>query len=197
MNKVPLRYQATEFDCGCAAVINAINYVLDFSEIPPCFLKEVYDICLDEYNKYGVLGGDGTSQDAMKFLVSWFNRYSKKTGFPIQCSYYEGTDVTLINNSEILNLLRDEATAIVIRCMLYDEHYITLTDVDENFIYAFDPYYWNIDFGSQNIIRIDEPFKANRKFPINFMDTTMQKYYNLNMIQEKIAVVFSRKEVRE
>lgn len=193
MNKVPLRYQATEFDCGSAAIINALNYILDFSEIPPYFLKEIYDICLDEYNVNGLIGGDGTSQDAMKFLVSWFNRYREKTGFPIHCSYFEGSDVTLIKNSKILELLHDKETAIVIRCMLYDEHYITLTDVDNNYIYAFDPYYWDIDYGDTRIIRIDEPFKANRKFPINFMETTEQQYYNLNIIKEKIAVVFSRK----
>ncbi len=193
MNRVPLRYQATEFDCGCTAVINAISYIFDFSEIPAYFLKEIYDICLDEYNANGLIGGGGTSQDAMKFLVSWFNRYGEKTGFPIQCSYYEGADVTFMNNSKILELLHDNRMSIVIRCMLYDEHYITLTDVDNNYIYAFDPYYWEIDYGDPRIIRIDEPFKANRKFPVNFMESTMQKYYNLTAVKEKIAVAFSRK----
>ena len=86
---VPLRYQATEYDCGCAAVINAINYVSSFSDVPPFFLKVIYGVCLNEVNQTGIFGREGTSPDAMKYLASWVNRYSQKTGFSLHCKVFE------------------------------------------------------------------------------------------------------------
>ncbi len=194
MNRIPLRYQATEFDCGSAAVINAISYIFGVSDFPAYFLKEIYDVCLDEYNADGLLGGDGTSQDAMRFLAGWFNRYREKTGFPIRCSCFDGKDVAFADGSKLLDLLRREGVAVVVRCVLYDEHYVTLTGADESYIYLFDPYYWNVDYRDPRIARIDDPFRANRKLPIGFMETTTGSYYSLGAVKEKIAVAFSRKD---
>ena len=193
MYKIPLRYQATEYDCGSAAIINAINYAFDFSEIPAYFLKEIYDVCLDEYNENGLFGGHGTSLNALRYLADWFNRYRETHGFPIHCLCVDGEDVTFIRNTKLLDILREKETAIVLRCMLYNEHYITLTDADDEYIYLFDPYYWIKDYGDSQILRVSEPMRANRKLPISFMETTEQNCYNINTVKEKLAVVFSRK----
>ena len=188
--KTPLRYQITEYDCGSTSIINALSYLFDSSEIPVYFLKQIYDICLDECDEDGIIGDNGTSNEAMKFLADWFNAYREKTNFPIYCSYLENDDVTFINDSKLLNLLKDENTVIIIRCKLEYDHFILLTNADENYIYAFDPYFENI-CNDEKIIKTDD-IKANRKIPIDFMETTKGKYYSINDI-EKIAIVFSNK----
>ncbi len=196
VHKVPLQYQSTEHDCGTAAIINALNYVLDFSEIPAYFLKEIYSVCLDEIDMPEFLGKqkESTSNDALRFLVSWFNRYSERKDFPLHCEYFEGDKVTFIHSNILKTLLKDKNTAIVIRCLLYDQHYITLTDIDDEFVYAFDPYYWTKGYNNPDIQEINEPFKANRKIPIDFMETSHSAYYNINAVKEKFAVVFQRTE---
>lgn len=191
MNEVPLKYQITEYDCGSTAVINAINYVVPFSDIPASFLKVIYGVCLNECNQTGMIGREGTSPEAMKYLAQWINRYSQKTGFPLHCDCYE--EFSFQKNSPLLNMLRKGNCAIVVMCLLWDEHYITLTDADDEYIYLFDAYFWNKDYGDENIIRIDFPYKANRKLPIGFMEETKGKFYNLSDVKKKIAVVFKWK----
>ena len=192
MNKVPLRYQATEYDCGSTAVINAINYVCDFSEIPAFFLKIIYAVCLNECGFDGTPGSKGTSPDALRFLCSWFNDYSFKTGFPMRCFVYEDNDVTFGQNSFLLDFLKRPDIAVVLMCVLRDEHYVTLTDYDGKFVYFFDPYYWNFDFNDDKIVRIDFPFKANRKVPVSFFESTDGLYYALKPLKKKYAFVFER-----
>ena len=189
MNIVPLRYQATEYDCGTTAFLNAISYVSSFSEIPPIFLKVLYNIGLNECNKAGMLGWEGTSLDAMRYLAAWINKYSQRTGFPLKCTCYDSVDFR--KGSVLLDELQKKNTAIVTMCLLWDDHYITLTDVDDEYIYLFDPYYWDKDYGEEGICRIDMPCKANRRLPIGFMETTRGKFYNLSVMKENIAIVFS------
>lgn len=189
--KVPLQYQATEYDCGNVAIMNALNYVLDFSSIPAVFLKTVYSVCMNECNMVGMLGMRGTSPVAIKCLSAWFNDYSKKTGFPLKCSVYENDDVTFLNNSELLQKIRKPNTAVVLYCTMYDEHYLTLTDADDKNIFLFDPYYWDIDFEDNRIERIEgNVLKMNRKVPIDFWETKDGVYYTFKGIKNRLAVLF-------
>ena len=89
--------------------------------------------------------------------------------------------------------MRKENTAFVVMCLLWDEHYVTLTDADEEYIYLFDPYPWGKDYGEEQICRIDMPYKANRKIPIGFMESTKGKFYNISDVRKKIAVMFQWK----
>ena len=188
MSKIPLQYQVTEYDCGSAAIINAISYIFDFSAIPAAFLKIIYNVCLDKTKNSKIQ----TSQEAMKYLALWFNIYAEQTRFPIHCSIYEGKDVSLLKYSEIVEKIKSPNTAAVLLCKLYDEHYVTLTDADDEYIYLFDPYYKSIDYQDNKIIKLNNKFKANRKLPINFMETTDGEFYNLKSIPNRLAVVFER-----
>ena len=193
--KVPLQYQATEYDCGNVAIMNALNYVLDFSSIPAVFLKTVYNVCMNECNTVGMVGTRGTSIEAIRYLAKWFNDYSQKTGFPLKCKIYEDKDVTFLNDSNLLSELKKHNTAIVLYCTMYDEHYLTLTDADDMFMYLFDPYFWDIDFEDDRIIRINgKPLYANRRIPVDFWETKDGNYYTFKGIKNKFAVVFEKTE---
>ncbi len=73
--RTPLRYQATEYDCGPTAVLNAITYLYSTEEIPPDFVKAVYNYCLDEYNDLGCPGRHGTLRILLRqsIITVWMN----------------------------------------------------------------------------------------------------------------------------
>jgi hypothetical protein len=183
----PLRYQSTSYDCANAAILNAASYISDFTEIPTVFFKKVNEVCLDKCNDIEM---KGTSRDAVKHIANWLNEYSNNTDFFIRCKIYEGADVTFLNSPYLLNDIKQPNTAVVLLCNLYDEHWVTITDADNNYLYLFDPYYWNEGYNDTKIKYVNDPFKANRKIPIDFMETTNGVYYSLKPIENKLAVVF-------
>lgn len=191
MSRVPLRYQATEYDCGCTAVVNAVNYVADFSSIPAVLLKVVYDICLNECNAVGELGAEGTSTEAMRYIAQWMNEDAGKAGCPISCTLLEGGQVTLRHGSPLVQALQRSCTAAVVLCNLCgDEHYVTLTDVDDEHVLLFDPYYWPRVYDDRQIVKVNDVFAANRMLPRLFMDTTQGEFYALPAVDNRLAVVF-------
>ena len=192
MRRSPLRYQASEYDCGPVAVVNAISCVCDFSDIPPAFLKTVYEVSLDKTNQTGHIGREGTSREAMEFIASWINQYNKKTGYPhIHCRIVKGDAVSLKEGSALLEEVRKENTVVLLFCQVYNEHYVVVTDCSDKYIYLFDSYDWDIDYGDKKIIRINEPYCANRKLPIGFMDDNEGIYYSIKNV-EKFAIIFEK-----
>ena len=168
--KTPLRYQASEFDCGPTAVLNAVSYLYMTEEIPPEFVKAVYMYTMDEYDCRQHAGRRGTSPQAMRFLTGWFERYAKTTGFPMHCEFYQGDEVHLHEGSPILRCLADGG-AVVSMCLLECEHFVTLTGMDEEYIHVFDPYYWDMDFDREGIIKVyDRPREMNRRISRSIMD---------------------------
>jgi hypothetical protein len=167
---IPLRYQVSEFDCGPTAVMNAVSFLFPTEETPPEFVKVIYQCSLDDVNGSGMVGRMGTSSAALEYLTEWFNRYHKHVGFPMHCRLYRGTEVHLKDDSPIISCLK-EGGAAVVKCILECEHYVTLTGIDKDYVHVFDPYYWDVDFGREGIIRVnDRPREMNRKIARNIMD---------------------------
>ena len=198
MSWSPLSYQTSEYDCGAAAVLNAIKYVLETTEIPPVFLKQIYGVCLDEFDENGLTGGRGTSRAALCFLTEWFNSYSKILNFPLECFFFIDEAVFFATDSPLVKMLDStKRTAVVTKCLLWDEHYITLTGhrkgLEQDNLLLFDAYYWDIDYQDDRILRIDDPFRANRMIPVEFMETTEGKFYNIREIPDRVAMVFRHK----
>ena len=54
--KSPLRYQATEYDCGPTSMTNAIIYMFDRSEIPPDVMRHIGQGTLDSFDENGHVG---------------------------------------------------------------------------------------------------------------------------------------------
>lgn len=152
--KCNLEYQKTEYDCGCQSYINALLYLYDRQEIPPDFIKIIYQYTLDEYGKDAYHGG--TSPYAMGYLTDWFNMYSKVKRFPIACEHL--TDYDMSKGSFLHKWILDGGVAILRVHFEGFAHYVLVTSVDDEYAYIFDSYVDTVDnFGSYNKrVRLDE-----------------------------------------
>lgn len=137
--KVPLRYQITEYDCGPTSLLNGLSFLFEREEIPPEVVRNIMLFCLDSYGADGFSGKSGTSHAAMQFLSHWLDGFGQTGRMDLSSVYLSGRDVTFGQNS----LLRDALTrggAAVVRVDLEGWHYILLTGIDGDRVYAFDPY---------------------------------------------------------
>ena len=62
--KSPLRYQATEYDCGPTSMTNAIIYMFERNEIPPDLIRHIGQGTLDSFDENGYAGRYGTGTRA-------------------------------------------------------------------------------------------------------------------------------------
>lgn len=189
--KVPLRYQASEFDCGPTALINAISYLYDSEEIPPDFVKRIYDFSLDDYLT-GRAYHSGTTMQSMRYAADWFGRYAAGTGFPIRTAFCAGEQVHLREDSPILSCLR-EGGAVVIRVILECDHYVTLTGLDGTYLEVFDPYYMDEPILPEGVLAVSgEEKRMNRKVPIAVMDSESRGDYAFCSPGDRCAVLIYR-----
>jgi hypothetical protein len=91
--KTPLRFQATEYDCGTTSLINAISYLFEREEIPAEIIKEITISTLDEFDEAG--NKAGTSRYAMNMITHWITSFSKVRNFNLRCERLEGGQVSL------------------------------------------------------------------------------------------------------
>lgn len=186
----PLRYQATEFDCGPTAILNAVSFLFPTEEVPPEFVKTIYQYTLDDVNDLGMPGRMGTSPSALRHLTEWFDRYQIRTGYPMHCEFYTDKDVSLKKDSPLISCL-EQGGAAVVKCILECEHYVTLTGIDDEYVHVFDPYYWDIDFGKKGIIRVeDRPREMNRKISRSIMDCVDMCDYAFCREEDRTAMLF-------
>ena len=66
----PLRYQATEYDCGPTTMTNAIMYLFEREEIPPDLIRHIGQCTLDSFDDKGHCGRFGTSGAAVRYFGS-------------------------------------------------------------------------------------------------------------------------------
>ena len=189
--KTPLRYQASEFDCGPTAVLNAISFLYDTEEIPPDFIKKIYEVSLDNY-----LGGrafySGTSMISMCYLSGWMDSYARHSNFPLHTEFYQGSGVSLCDDSPILKCLRNGGAAVV-RCILETDHYITLTGIDGDHIHVFDPYYEDDPPAGPGVTLInDRPKEMNRKIDISVMNCNASCDYAFCSLKHRCAMLIYR-----
>ena len=191
--KNPLYYQFTEYDCGAASVLNAISYLYERQEIPPDFLKHITQFCMDSYNEKGEQYRYGTSTDAMCYLASWFNRYADAVNFPICCKHLCGSQVYLSKTSPIYECLK-QGGVVVARCYLTIPHYITLTGIDDDYVYAFDAYYETDPEEREGVTCIEDmPKQMNRKIAWKVMENDGKEDYSLGDTAFRDVMLFFKK----
>ncbi len=174
--KNPLSYQSTEYDCGPTTIINAIRFLFNREEIPPELVKTITLYCLDGYNENGEAGKSGTTATAMVFISNWLNQFGKIKGFPIYTSILESEKIYIGQNSDIVGCLQ-QGGAVIVKVMLDGGHYVLMTDVDDNYIYLFDPYYCEGEFGEGIDVIKDAPAKMNRRVKRNLFNDQSQTDY--------------------
>ena len=138
--QAPLLYQVSEYDCVPTTLINAVSYLFHRREIPPMVIRHIYLYCLDTVGRDSRLGIGGTSKYAVRLVGNWLNAY-KMRHFSLATEFLENGEVTLEPGGRIATCLEEGGVALCNMLLtLRDEHYIMVMDMDQDWIYGFDPY---------------------------------------------------------
>lgn len=189
--KSPLRYQASEYDCGLTSMMNAIMFLFEREEIPPDLVRQIGQCTLDSYDKEGHEGISGTSGAAIRYFGTWLNELRHGGLLPISSRFLEKEDVVFEKDSDLTSALLS-GCAIVLHVFLntnnhYTGHYILLTGIkDDNFL-AFDPY-----FSAQHKTSETDPFSYNQIIPRNILNDVSKKNYAMGPISTREALVIER-----
>ena len=190
--KVPLRYQNTEYDCGTTSFVNALAYLYDRENVPVELLKAIYKFTLDVEGKDGIIGAGGTSRQHAELLAKYFVEYANKNDkFDIKCEILSGEDVSLEKMLKVLN----KNGVIIARCWQENEHYILITKIDDNFAYAFDPYYLPDDYYTKDddvAIVLHESFTHNRLIKIERLFDESKKDFSLLEKSKRSVILINR-----
>ena len=173
--KTPLRYQITEFDCGTVSLVNCISFLFEREEIPAELIKEISIYTLDCYDDKGNLGQGGTSRAAVKQLSEWMQAFSAEKNLGVSCKYFKGKNVDIEKIKNCIN----SGGCVNLRSYLIDtEHYVMITNIDDKFVYMFDPYYLEKDYFQncdKDISLIEgEKYAMNRKVGIDYFNSAME-----------------------
>jgi hypothetical protein len=188
-----LNFQTSEYDCGPTTLINAFRYLFEREDILPEIIKTIYLYTLDEYNAEGEYGKSGTSRMAMQFLSNWFNHFGKTKNFPVYTEILFGDSVRINYNSKIVECLLQGGAAIARVWLGNCEHYILLTNVDNEYICLFDPYEWEKPIDGVTIKKVDGfPREYNRKVKMEIFNNEEDGYYTLGSTEKReIMLLFN------
>lgn len=194
--KTPLRYQATDADCGKTSFVNAFMYLFERSEIPPQvvdFVTRVTGDCNLAVNGYY----RGTSAHALAFMAAWCNDYLVKAGLPVRCQALAGDEVSMAEDSPLVRGLREGAVAVC-GCRLFVDHYVLMTGIDDENVYLFDPYYESyppehFTLPDEGVAWVDDaPFSHNRIVQRAVLDDPKAASYTLHAVSGRDAVLMWR-----
>jgi len=188
--KIPLRYQMTEYDCGTTSVMNALSYVFEREEVKADLLRIVFRHTLDKMGHDGHVGDGGTSAGALDQLAHFINDYAVENQFPIRAEHFRGEAVT----EELLRFHAGENSAIVTSVYLHSAHYVTITKIENDEVYIFDPYYMNKDrYVDDDMVEMvfDSPKTHNRIVKIDRL-MSAEKDYCMGEIDKWEVLIVSK-----
>ncbi|MGN0377639.1 MAG: peptidase C39 [Suilimivivens sp.] len=191
-----LNYQSSEYDCGPVSIINGIRYLFEREEIYPDLIKFIILYCMDTFNEAGEPCKHGTSTAAMDYMASWLNHFGETRNFPIKCEVLSGKEVTVTENSQIINALK-QGGVVVLRLCLEVPHYVLLTGVEDDNVLLFDPFYeeeddpeFDEEYSEEGISFIyDQPKKANRSISLSRLNRTGNGYYEMGEFSFRKALI--------
>lgn len=189
--KTPLRFQMTEFDCGTVSILNAIMYLYKREEIPAELVKIVTKYSLDCYDKKGNIGQGGTSREAVEKICEWLTKHVKNNNYNLNCEHLINYDVTIEKIKECI----DNNGCVLFRTYQTCEHYVLLTDYDENSFYLWDPYYLDENYYNNDEevkIDFDHPFKYNRIVTIKRFLSPNKQDFSFNLNNKRECVLFNK-----
>lgn len=193
-----LNYQTSEYDCGPTTLINAIRFLFEREEILPEIIKTISLYTLDVYDNNGELGKSGTSYMAMMFLSNWFNHFGNIKNFPIHTEFLMNENVTISQNSKIVECLQQGGAVIL--CVWLDDvkHYILLTGVEGDYLCLFDPYDWEDPVDGDKIIKVAGfPKSKNRKVRMDVINSESRDCYALGLKKGREAMLLYNVNLRK
>lgn len=190
--KIPLRYQNTEYDCGTTSFVNALAYLYDREDVPIELIKAIYRYTLDVESEDGVVGKGGTSRKHAELLARYFTKYANENeNFKINCKVLSKEEVNL---EEMKNTVNNNGV-IIARCWQSVEHYVLITNIDENFAYIFDPYYLEEDYYYDDedvAIVLHETFTHNRVVKIERLFDESNKDFSLLKKSDREVILINK-----
>ncbi|ODA41237.1 C39 family peptidase [Desulfosporosinus sp. BG] len=192
--KIPLKYQSSEYDCVPTSFLNALNFLFDRKEIPPEVIKAIMLYSLDTFNRFGEVGKGGTTGFAIGFICEWLNYYNETKGFNIECERVDGTEADFEKNKHLVSWLKDGGVVLarVFQPRMY--HYILITHIDEDSVYAFDPYFRKRKFDNPEIEIIQGDSLTNRRIMKKWFNSYKEQDYSLSIKDERVCVLMRRIE---
>ncbi|MBQ9031761.1 MAG: peptidase C39 [Parasporobacterium sp.] len=191
--KTPLRYQATEFDCGPTTMTNAIMYLFDREEIPPDLIRHIGQCTLDSFDDKGHCGRYGTSGASICYFGAWLNELRYAGLLPIQ-SYFTGGQEVFFGESSPLTKALQEGAAIVLHVYLHGAgHYVLVTGAEAEDYRVFDPYYSDAPVSSDGVIRVgDQPYSHNLLVSRDRLNDNSPGDYSMGSPESREALVMKR-----
>ena len=190
--KSPLRYQATQYDCGPTTITNAIMYLFEREEIPPDLMTHIAHCTLDSFNPAGHCGIYGTSGAAIRYLGSWLNELRYAGLLPIRSSFLCGDAVFFGKGSEI-SMALDEGAAVVLHVFRTIGHYVLATGKSAEGLLIFDPYYNGNKAIREDIeVITDQPFSHNLIIPAKILNSTSRDHYSMGEAAVREAMIIRR-----
>lgn len=192
--KSPLRYQATNFDCGPTTMTNAIMFLFEREEIAPDLIRHIGQCTLDSYDQNGYCGRYGTSGAAIRYFAAWFNELRYAGLMPIRSRFLGGSSVFFGKGSEISSEVKTGA-AVLLHVYFEAGHYILITGEDEEGVRAFDPYYRGNEILREGVKKIDnKPFSHNILLSPSVLNNTDRGYYSMGEVGTREALIIRRDE---
>lgn len=188
--KSPLMSQLTEKSCGETAIYNCISYLFDREEMPTAFLKIMASYSLGCYDDLGLPTNKEFCDNILYFTASWIRDFAKERHIPLVANYLTKADVNLL---VIRNCLLDGG-CVCLKTQRQGEHFVTITNMDNEYMYIFDPYYKKSDSASglkyEIINGVNLPY--NRKVKIEYFITAKPLELCLGNENNREAVLFNK-----
>lgn len=188
--KSPLRYQATDFDCGSVSLMNCIMYLFEREEIPTTLVKVLSASTVDCYDQDGNLK-PGSSRGMMKFISRWVELFAFDKGIPLACKYRTGADVSPYDIAKCLK----EGGCVNMRTYQNGEHFVMLTAINDDYVYLFDPMYKTAEDyqNSQTVEYIGgHPFAFNRRVKVEQFLEDRPREFALGPVDKREIILFNR-----
>lgn len=200
---IPFHYQISEEDCFPTSVMNALIYLFNKpSEIPGEVIRMVYLLSLDDLRR----GGDISSKEGAKALITWLKEYSKKenkrkksfAGFAIMAEILEEENVHLRGNNKIIQCLNKAGVALCDICYPSpdDGHTVIAFKHDSEWIYFWDPYWEKIPKKYKKYVeRPDEDKKENHNLRIRkkWLDEDTDERYTFGK-KDRFCILLWKKD---
>ena len=168
-------------------------YLYKREEIPAELVKVVTKYSLDCYDKKGNIGQGGTSREAIEKICEWLTKHVKSNNYGLNCEHLLNKDVTIDKIKQCI----DNDGCVLFRTYQTCEHYVLLTDYDDNSFYLWDPYYLDEKhYNNDKDVKIDfeHPFKYNRIVSIKRFLSVNKEDFSFNLDNKRECVLFNRVE---
>ena len=181
--KIPLRFQMTESDSGKITLLNAISYLFEREEIDSSLIKGIHKHTINEDN---ILLKQESICDFGKKILN-----KKKYNLDLNILKREEVNLKTIKD----NMKNDSACIIMHLYLNGKSHYCLTTNIDNNYIYLFDPYYLDdIYFDEERMVEIifDNPFEYNRRVNIKRFNSMTMSDFALGPLEHRECLIIKK-----